>query len=88
MEFLEKIKDKMFFMNFTQNSITLTEYSKGLENKDIFDCPIPNFYSIVKIGNLFPDFIEIITIDINSGSVIEKCFYSKSSIKSVWIDYE
>ena len=85
MEFLEKLKDKMFFMNLQSNSfITLTEYSIGLKEELNSD---PNF-SVIKIGHIFSDFIEIIFIDSNSGNIVQKNFYSTSLIKEILIDYE
>ena len=84
--FLEKIKDKMFFMYYDYNndSFSLTEYSRGLKTES-FDISI---YSVVKIGHIFSDFIEILYIDNNTGIVIDNSFYPISKITSVFVDYE
>lgn len=86
MEFIEKIKDKTFFIYIDKNSITLTEYSLGLKNEEFLVVSVNR--GVCKIGLIFSDFIEILFIDENSGNILDKCFYPKSSIKSIWIHYE
>lgn len=77
MDLLVQIKNKMFFYTERENKVTLFEFDYINNSKNGYNT---SNYQLVKIGEIFNDFVEILFLDIDSKNVVDRTFYLRNSI--------
>ena len=77
MDLLVQIKNKMFFYTERENKVTLFEFDYINNRKNGYNT---SNYQLVKIGEIFNDFVEILFLDIDSKNVVDRTFYLRNSI--------